>query len=73
MTVIIAVAATYVVLIGLIIYLFLAIHSRWHQFSAEIKGTVLDAEELTKHAEERQGTIRQKALKESQLADTEAE
>lgn len=46
------IAASYVVLIGLIIYLFSALHSRRHKFGAEIKGTVLDTDELRKHAVE---------------------
>jgi cellobiose phosphorylase len=46
------IAASYVVLIGLIIYLFSALHARRHKFGAEIRSTALDSEELRKHAED---------------------
>ena len=46
------IAASYVVLTGIIIYLISKLHSRRHRFGAEMKGTALDAEELRKHAEE---------------------
>jgi len=46
------VAATYVILMGLIAYLLAALHSRRTECAAEIRDTALDAEELQKHAAE---------------------
>lgn len=46
------IAASYVVLAGIIIYLLSKLDSSRHRFCAEIKGTALDEEGLRKHAEE---------------------
>ena len=48
----IVIAASYVVLAGIIIYLLSKLDSSRHRFCAEIKGTALDEEGLRKHAEE---------------------
>lgn len=49
---VILIAATYVILIGLIIYLSAVLHSRSISCQTEIRDTALDAAELEKHAAE---------------------
>jgi len=52
MIILILIAATYVILIGLIIYLSVMLHSRSISCRTEISHTALDAAELEKHAAE---------------------